>query len=568
MLKVPLREKKMTQERTPEQTLKDFHEAVAAGHRSIAWEMIQEVISRGFNYEHLQLEFVLPVLQEIAQHADTADNADFLRAQETLGFVIKRLRDSAPRKTSHTPVTLIIGTGRKAPHKRVEKTGGTLLCEMLSFNGWTASYIDTARNPEEIVGRIAATEAEVVVLLGFGPNASVLTPRILESISIDDLECRVVLCGPHFAGGQADYDNEKIIVLPDIRAAYLLLSAAGQHAEEELEKNCLLQTPDDYLAEALEASDTLFCTLSQDMTITSANRRCRDEFGMCQGESIKQYLEPGSAEIFSAMTRSTVLSSETVEITLIKHGESYLVDALLIPCVNKIALLAHPRQEEIEKLTAILTNYNKEINSLNCKLHKAEATILSQQHAIESAYTELKQAYETLKSLEWHDPLTGTYNKHYYELILIKEVNRAKRYGRHLSFLMIDVDNFRAINGEIGHPAGDAVLKHIVKTISEHTRADIDWLARIGPDEFVLVLPETDMQGCMIVGEKLLTGISTTPLSFEEHLIPITVSAGGATYDPSQTIHLSYKELPRQADAALSSAQKKGPNTVFISRLD
>ncbi len=251
-----------------------------------------------------------------------------------------------------------------------------------------------------------------------------------------------------------------------------------------------------------------------------------------------------------------------------KHGEPYLADTLLMPCGDRIAVLAHSRQEEIDKLTTILTNYNKEINSLNSSLHNAEAKIEAQSVAIEEAHRELSQTYKTLRELEWGDPLTGAYNRHYYDLALVKEINRAKRYSRNLSFLAIDVDDFRKINEEYGHPAGDAVLCHVARAITACTRGDIDWLARLGNDEFVLVMPETDMQGCMTVGTKLLRRIAEEPVIYKDGLINVTISAGGATFDPMESIRLSYQELPRIADKALSDAQKKGPNTVEVTRID
>jgi len=561
----------MTKERTPEQMQRDFFDAVRAGHRTAAWEMIQELMSRGLNYEQIQLDFILPALQGIVSLDKDADEAEFLQVQAVLSFVMERLRDSAPRESSHTPVAIVAGTADDGRDRQVEKTAGELLCDMLSLKGWTASFIEQPCGADEIAARAAATGAEVVMPLGFGPDAADRAAVIVDGVSEEELGCRIILCGPCFAGRQNEFDDEKTIILPDIRAAYLLLSAAGPYGQDILDDpdgKSAGGTPQEFLADALEASDIVFCTFSPDLTVLSVNRRCRDDFGMCQGENLRQYLEKGSAEIFAAMMKGSVLSSEIVEVSLMRHGEAYLVDALLIPHGEAVSLLAYARQEEMEKLTAILTNYNREINTLNCKLHRAEATVASQQHTIEAAHAELKQAYDTLKSLEWHDPLTGAYNKHYYELVLVKEVNRAKRYGRHLSFLMIDVDNFGEINRDLGHPAGDAVLRHVVGTVSESTRADIDWLARIGADSFVLVLPETDMQGCMAVGEKLRNEIAASPIAFDDGLIPVTVSAGGACYDPSQTIHLSYRELPRQADAALASARKKGPNTVFVSRLD
>lgn len=179
--------------------------------------------------------------------------------------------------------------------------------------------------------------------------------------------------------------------------------------------------------------------------------------------------------------------------------------------------------------------------------------------------TSLQQSLEEIKELSIHDPLTGAFNRGYLDQTLPLELKRSFRYLRDLSLVMIDLDRFKQVNDSWGHQAGDAVLKHCTGLISGAIRREIDWLARFGGEEFVLVLPETDQAGSLVVADRLRGLIAGTPCLFEGQQIAVTASFGAVTKGPSD-IGVNIDQLLRQADACLYEAKQGGRNRVICSQ--
>jgi diguanylate cyclase (GGDEF)-like protein len=105
------------------------------------------------------------------------------------------------------------------------------------------------------------------------------------------------------------------------------------------------------------------------------------------------------------------------------------------------------------------------------------------------------------------DGLTGVWNRRYLELSLRKEIERAHRFSRPLSLLMVDIDRFKRINDQFGHQRGDEVLVEVTRRIMGTVRTQIDFMARYGGEEFVVVLPETPAPGAAVVAEKVRAAI-------------------------------------------------------------
>ncbi len=105
------------------------------------------------------------------------------------------------------------------------------------------------------------------------------------------------------------------------------------------------------------------------------------------------------------------------------------------------------------------------------------------------------------------DALTGLYNRRYFDLFLKNEVSRHQRFARGLAIVLLDLDNFKEYNDTYGHPAGDEALKQLAKCLSQGRR-NSDMVARIGGDEFVLVLPETSVNGALEVVRKIRSRIA------------------------------------------------------------
>ncbi len=177
---------------------------------------------------------------------------------------------------------------------------------------------------------------------------------------------------------------------------------------------------------------------------------------------------------------------------------------------------------------------------------------------------DLEGKQQQLLALSRSDPLTGLFNRRYFEERLAVEFARADRYHTPLSCLMIDVDHFKAINDSYGHAFGDRVLRGIAKVAGQMLR-DVDLLARYGGEELVALLPETGPRPALRVGERIRQAIAE--LRFEHHSVSgadsavgCTVSIGVASF-PIPTIE-SHEGLLRAADTSLYAAKWAGKNSV------
>ena len=167
--------------------------------------------------------------------------------------------------------------------------------------------------------------------------------------------------------------------------------------------------------------------------------------------------------------------------------------------------------------------------------------------AIENA-----KLYRELKYLTMTDPLTGIYNYRYFTETLDNEIVRAKRYGRNLSFLMIDVDQFKSYNDTFGHLEGDKLLKAVAKIIKQNVR-ESDVVCRYAGDEFAVILPETNLAQARITAERIRKKISEVPVQHS-----ITISIGIAECTPQTNRY----DLIRRGDSHLYAAKRQGKNQI------
>ena len=188
-------------------------------------------------------------------------------------------------------------------------------------------------------------------------------------------------------------------------------------------------------------------------------------------------------------------------------------------------------------------------------------------HALEifanQAVTAIENArsYADAREQSVRDGLTGAYNHRHFQESLQKEIGRAERRARPLTALMLDIDDFKAINDRYGHPVGDAILQRIVAEIRNEIRGDMDLLARYGGEEFAVILPETPVEEGAEVAERIRRRIDERLFRPPDSndILRATVSIGLATYPIDAA---SKKELIEKADAALYRAKRGGKNAV------
>jgi len=188
------------------------------------------------------------------------------------------------------------------------------------------------------------------------------------------------------------------------------------------------------------------------------------------------------------------------------------------------------------------------------------------QKQVQERTRELELAHKELMEMVNRDPMTGLYNRRYFNEISNILFQIAKRENTALSALMIDIDRFKLINDEHGHLVGDIVLKKIASVMLEMTRKS-DIVVRFGGEEFVILLPSTDVKGALLTAQKIREEIESIVLKDENTKeIRFTVSIGVSTCDCQNDINI--EELVHRIDVAMYDAKRSGRNKVAVYTKD
>jgi diguanylate cyclase (GGDEF)-like protein len=174
----------------------------------------------------------------------------------------------------------------------------------------------------------------------------------------------------------------------------------------------------------------------------------------------------------------------------------------------------------------------------------------------------LGDTLEALRRLATRDELTGLLNRREYDRVLAEEEDRAERFGNSLALVVVDLDRFKFINDMNGHPAGDAVLREAARRIAGVIRT-VDRAARIGGEEFALILVQTDRQGALEVARRAIAAVANEPIRIGEgHSLSVTASAGVAEL-PTDAREAG--QLFAAADKALYAAKAQGRNRAVLA---
>jgi len=166
---------------------------------------------------------------------------------------------------------------------------------------------------------------------------------------------------------------------------------------------------------------------------------------------------------------------------------------------------------------------------------------------------DLSEMHAQMEKLASTDPLTGVYNRRRFFEIGEKEVERAKRYNRPLSVLMMDLNEFKLLNDGMGHWAGDNALIELTRLCQENLRKS-ETIARMGGDEFAVILPETDLTGAREVAKRLHKTILNSPARVRDQEIFLSLSVGAAQLEPSD---LSLEQVLQRADMSMFQMKRK-----------
>ena len=171
--------------------------------------------------------------------------------------------------------------------------------------------------------------------------------------------------------------------------------------------------------------------------------------------------------------------------------------------------------------------------------------------------TKTRLLEEQLREKANRDELTGLFNRHYFDLIIDDSLHHADRYNEPLSILLLDIDHFKQVNDTYGHPVGDELLRSVARTISRSVR-ESDFVIHFGGEEFIILLPRTDLQGAQTVAEKIRQAIESNPLP----------EVGVSTASLGIAEHIRYESFRhwyRRVDEALYQAKQSGRNRSVAS---
>lgn len=222
------------------------------------------------------------------------------------------------------------------------------------------------------------------------------------------------------------------------------------------------------------------------------------------------------------------------------------------------------KQSEHNELSRLELAFNRMLSRLDeeRRSHEASLTALNRslEQLVEKRTEELRAANENLEQLVRTDTLTGAANRRHFVERMRIEIQRARRSKPPLSLLMIDLDNFKQINDKWGHSAGDEVLRCFAQLAGTHLRAG-DLFARLGGEEFAILLPDTPLIGAEEVAQRLMQAVRQQQVASDKHQIQYTVSIGVAELHDDEN---DYEPFLKRADRALYSAKHAGRDRVEV----
>ncbi|MDI7246810.1 MAG: diguanylate cyclase [Bacillota bacterium] len=201
------------------------------------------------------------------------------------------------------------------------------------------------------------------------------------------------------------------------------------------------------------------------------------------------------------------------------------------------------------------------LKAKNELLQKSEAELKRVNARLDRQLAEVTRLHRVAERLAITDSVTGLFNHRHFQERLAEELARCERYGRYLSLLMVDIDDFKQYNDLLGHPAGDAALKAVARLLTRSVRST-DIVARYGGEEFVVTLLEAQKAHALRVAEKIRARIEAYPFPHEEQIPSgrVTVTVGVATYPADAR---TKKDLIYLADMACYRGKREGRNRVI-----
>ena len=274
-----------------------------------------------------------------------------------------------------------------------------------------------------------------------------------------------------------------------------------------------------------------------------------------------------------------LLKREALIILLIAIGEFLALSIIIIRPVSVmsrtldngideqgriVARIPINTNDEFGHLATLFNELGEQLNDANTRLQSkvdlADKKLIESNRQLLEQAEELKKMSAEFRRMSITDPLTGLYNRRFFEDMLEAEMKLTDRYGDVNSLLVIDIDYFKKINDEYGHPGGDVVLKEVAILFRDNVRAN-DVLCRVGGEEFVVFCRRVEKDDSLKIAEKIRSTIEQSTIKLDEEPLQLTVSIGVSTCH-KKDIAPGSMYLYRKADIAVYHSKEHGRNCV------
>ncbi|MBI5740894.1 MAG: GGDEF domain-containing protein [Nitrospirae bacterium] len=217
---------------------------------------------------------------------------------------------------------------------------------------------------------------------------------------------------------------------------------------------------------------------------------------------------------------------------------------------------------DLKPYSEMLCEAGEEAGKLSLTYEQLVMELRQEQRKTARLAAELKDTNEKLRRYANVDGLTGMYNHRYFQELLDKELERAERYSRNLSIIMMDIDHFRRINDSYGYPQGDTVLRAVAELFQQVIRKP-DTAVRYGGEEFAVLVPETDIRGAVVLADRLRQIVERLEIKIDGHALKVTISAGITVYEPKRNLKDRVKMI-EAANKALHYSKLTGRNKLSV----
>ena len=209
--------------------------------------------------------------------------------------------------------------------------------------------------------------------------------------------------------------------------------------------------------------------------------------------------------------------------------------------------LHRPHREQSDEIDLVIQGFQQLQGDLRSYIDNLDQLVADRTQKLEVLVDEVKR-------LSLMDALTGCFNRRALDERLPSELERSLRYDRPMSLVFVDIDHFKAINDQHGHGVGDIVLREVASRLQTHLRSQVDWVARDGGEEFLVVMPETTVHEALESTQRLADVVRTKPVLAQGMALQVTASFGIAQLREGETL----PSLLERADSMLYQAKADG----------